>query len=422
MQRRASASGFKLALPWACLILSAASLWAQIPKSDSEGNVPGGNEAAGAANSRTSRTEAGSRQGTSQSSSRDAGQNDSSQESDHHQPIYLYGRVVTDGGEPPPERVLVRMDCGSGSMPQDYTDAKGRFSFVPSSNQPLATIDASISDARTFGSRGGFSPGALGSRSGSFRLSGCALHAELSGYRSDQVPLRDIRGLGGNNVGLIVLHRLDGLLGTTVSATSLTAPKAAAKSYQRGLRELRRKDPRYRRSIAHLEKAVDAYPEFAAAWSALGEAWRGVGDTASARQAFRRALESDPRFLRPYEELIEMAGRRKDWPALEALGGDYLALVPNAPKVRLMVAAAALSQGKIDRAEEMAQGIAARNGADQWPVSHSILGLVHESRGDFSNAAERYRAYLRSAPDASDAEQVRKKLYEWEALRVIEPQ
>lgn len=59
-------------------------------------------------------------------------------------PVVLVGRVLTDSGQPPPDRVLVGMDCGGGARPQGYTDAKGRFSFEPNGDRTLLASDASV--------------------------------------------------------------------------------------------------------------------------------------------------------------------------------------------------------------------------------------------------------------------------------------
>ena len=334
---------------------------------------------------------------------------------------YLYGRVVMDSGEPPPEPVLVKMGCGGGSRPFAYTDSKGNFSSGLGGDSGLVFTDASVGRVGD-GGFGRLNPAIRGSTSASASISSSCLQAELPGYRSDELQLQPVRGMGGIDVGLIVLHRLGGALGHTVSVTSLAAPKAARKSYQKGLGGLRRKAPKYKKSISHFEKAVEVYPKFAAAWSALGEARRGIEDEVGAREAFRRALEADPKYLRPYEPLIVMAVARRDWPVVESLGGEYLVFLPDSPVVRLFVASAALEQGKLDDAEKMAQTLVARKESKQWPLSYFILGLVHEKRTNFPKAAEQYGAYLNSSPNSMNAGEVQRKLHEWGALQVIEPQ
>ncbi len=65
----------------------------------------------------------------------------------------MYGREVTENGKPPPERVVVTMDCGAqvGPQPQDYTDSKGRFSFTPGINRTVISVDSACSWLRCGG-------------------------------------------------------------------------------------------------------------------------------------------------------------------------------------------------------------------------------------------------------------------------------
>ena len=75
-----------------------------------------------------------------------------------------------------------------------------------------------------------------------------------------------------NDVGTIVLHRLKGIEGHTVSVTKLAAPREVKKAHERGIRMLRKMSPNYEKSAAHFESVVEAYPMFADAWAKLGEA------------------------------------------------------------------------------------------------------------------------------------------------------
>ncbi len=342
-------------------------------------------------------------------------------------PLYLHGRVVTDDGLPPSEPVVVKRVCQGNSYPEGYTDSKGRFSFQVGGDLSMLTTDASVSGA-------GISPGsAFGGGSydqqcvrevgmGRFDLSSSTLRAELSGYRSDDVQLGMYSTMGNNDVGVIVLHRLDGLLGDVVSALTLAAPKGAQKAYQGGLREMRKKKPNYKKGIAQFEKAVKQYPKFAAAWAAMGDAKLASNDKEGAKAAYGQAVEHDPKYLKPYEPLIQMAVSQNDWEGLESLGSAYLELNPNAGNVRFYTAVAALNSGKTDKAEEMVLAMRAGDNSNQFPQSYQIMGLIHEQRAEFEKAAEQYRSFMKVSGDLSsqNAQEVKRKLHEWEMLGVIQ--
>ena len=342
-------------------------------------------------------------------------------------PLYLNGRVVTSDGLPPSEPVVVQRVCTGNTFPEGYTDSKGRFSFRVGGDSTLLTRDASVSTS-------GISQGALMSGSaytsvgirqvgmGRFDLSACVLRAELSGYRSDDLQLGMYSVMENNDVGTIVLHRIEGLLGDVVSALTLQAPKAALKAYQNGLREMRKRKPNYKKAITQYDKAVGEYAKFAAAWAAMGDAKLASDDAAGAMEAYSKAVEVDPKYLKPYEPLIRMAVDQSDWTGLEQWGGAYLELNPNAGNVRFLTAVAALNSGKPEKAEEMVLAMQARDDSKKFPQSYQIMGMIHEQRAEFEKAAGQYRSFLGATnePESQNVQGVKRKLHEWQMLGVIQ--
>ena len=326
-------------------------------------------------------------------------------------------------GEPPAERVVVKMDCGTQTrpQPQDYTDSDGFFSFSPGVNRTVIGAESSLPILVPNMWRNPSQGSERGPRGRGIGLSNCVIHVELPGYRSDRLRLRGFFGLGGFDVGVLVLHPLDGFTGSAFSPTTRAAPKAATLAFQKGLAALSRQGPKYKQANQKLEKVVGLYPQFAAAWWALGEARSGLKDEIGAGEAYMRSMAADPVYLRPYESLMALACRRKDWPAVESLGESYLALSPGSSKILYRVAVAATNQGEFDRAEKFLEAVFARGEEARWPRTHVIMGLVHESRSDFDEAGKCYRAFLRVAPDAPLAEAVKNKLAELNPVPGVRP-
>jgi len=342
-------------------------------------------------------------------------------------PLYLNGRVVTNDGLPPSEPVVVQRVCVGNTFPEGYTDSKGRFSFRVGGDATLLTRDASVSGAGI--TQGALMSGgaytAVGVRQvgrGRFDLSACTLRAELSGYRSDDLQLGMYSVMENNDVGTIVLHRIEGLLGDVVSALTLQAPKAALKAYQNGLREMRKRKPNYKKAVTQYTKAVGEYPEFAAAWAAMGDAKLAVEDAAGAKEAYSKAVDADPKYLKPYEPLIKMAVDQSDWTGLETWGSAYLDLNPNAGNVRFLTAVAALNSGKPEKAEEMVLAMQAGEDSKRYPQSYQIMGMIHEQRAEFEKAAGQYRSFIGATnePESQNVQSVKRKLHEWQMLGVIQ--
>lgn len=329
-------------------------------------------------------------------------------------PVFLSGRVVTDSGEPPPERVLVRMQCGGSARAQGYTDSKGRFSFQPNSDASLLAGDASVTS--TWNPR----PMTTGP-SGGVSLIHCSLVVHLSGYRSGRLALGRARSLARNDVGVIVLHRLEGVEGHTVSLTSLTAPREARKRYEKGIRTLRRTTPNYEKSAAYFEKALEVYPKFAEAWYGLGEARLGLKDQHRAREAFTRSIDADPKLLKPYEPLIQMAYEHGEWAVLNSLSERYLKLSPGSDYVRFLAAASAANTGDMELAESLVSRLKDEGDAKRWPLTHIVMAMVYEDRRQFEKAATEYETFLKVSSDPAVVPRIRRLLFEWESLRVIGP-
>ena len=252
-------------------------------------------------------------------------------------------------------------------------------------------------------------------------MTNCELLAELPGYQSSNLRLLDVPSFGIHPVGTIVLYGHQGVTGETVSATTLMAPPSASKAYRKGLEALHIENPNYRLSIKHLERAVAEYPDYAAAWASLAEARMASGDWASARQAFLKSIEADPRYLKPYEPFISASFDRRDWITVDSLGENYLKLHPEASHIRAMCAEAAVRLGKYERAFELTQIMADRDESRHWPISYVVAGLVHERRGEFKQAAALFREYLNHDSESETARRLLRTLYEWQRLLVIDP-
>ena len=304
------------------------------------------------------------------------------------------------------------LSCGGTAIPQGYTDRKGRFSFQPGCRPIAGMADASV--------RYGYF-GRLGSRLGVFSLRHCWLYAHVPGYRSSRVMLGSHSAGSASRLDPIILERLGKVDGHSVSATTLMAPKAAVRAYKRGRKALESIDkPDLEKAARLLEEAVKAYPQFAAAWEALGRARSALGDLDGAHEAFEESIAADFMFLPAYESIIDLAFSRKDWAELEHWSDRHLKRSPASTKSRLMSGYAAMMLANLSKAESRINLIKANSEMDAWPASYLVFGTVHEARSEFKEAAELYRRYLKFDNDSESAKKIQRTLREWTALRLIE--
>jgi hypothetical protein len=222
-------------------------------------------------------------------------------------PIFLSGKVIMEDGTPPPDSVRIEKICSGNPRPEGYTDSKGRFNIQLDSGMDVM---ADASDA-TF-ARPGTSSGAAAS-SGTFsrNLNGCDIRAVLPGFRSDSVSLGFHDSMDNPNVGSIVLHRMGNVEGTTISMTSLSAPKDAVKAYQKG-REAEKKQKTEEAEKA-FRKATDEYPKYAAAWYELGRMQLAMNQPGDAQKSFETSIAADPKLVTPYLELALISAKARDW-------------------------------------------------------------------------------------------------------------
>ncbi len=344
--------------------------------------------------------------------------------------IYLSGKVQMEDGAPPPEEVLIERVCGGRRKAEAYADTKGRFSFQLGREEAI-TADASFENstgAPTAAPRPMNTPpsGPVGSSSASQSannslsgttrdLTGCELTASLPGFRSDSVNLDGRHLMDNPDLGTLILHRMAGVEGTTISVTTLQAPKVARKAYDKARQALRKeKDAEAQKEFA---KAVEIYPKFADAWYQLGLLQAKGNDLAEARKSYSQAVQADPKFVSPYLPLALLAAREKNWQDLAATTDRLLKLDAfDFPEAYYYNAAANFNLQKFEDAEESARQAVKLDTAHRYPQVIHLLGVILYQKKDYAGAAVQFRNYQRLAPNAPDAEQVKSRLAELDRL------
>lgn len=332
-------------------------------------------------------------------------------------PVFLSGKVVMEDGTPPPEPVIIERICGGQPRPEAYTDSKGRFSFQLGQNTALIA-DASTGSTYDFPgeSRTSSASGLARNRTFSERdLIGCDLRASLPGYRSDVVSLAGRRLMDNPDVGTIVLRRLGHVEGTTISATTLAAPKDAKKAYEKGKEEARKK--KFDEALKQFQKAVQIYPQYAAAWFELGLIHQQQNRKEQAREAYARSLAADAKYTKPYLQLALLAAQERNWQEVADTTDRLLRLDAfDYPQAYFFNSVANLNLRKLDAAERSAREGLKLDAQNRIPRMKHLLGVILANKQDYHGAAEQLRAYLPHAANDQEAESIRKQLAELDRL------
>jgi tetratricopeptide (TPR) repeat protein len=347
---------------------------------------------------------------------------------DMQRPVFLSGKVMMEDGTPPPDSVVIERVCNGTPRPEAYTDSKGRFSFQLGQNTAMMQ-DASVSSAsdpsfgggntglggRPQGQFGG--PGGMGGGRGISErdLMGCELRASLAGFRSDMVNLSGRRAFDNPDVGTIILRRLGNVEGTTISATSLQAPKDAKKAYDKARSALKKN--KLDEAQKELQKAVEIYPRYATAWFELGRVHEQGNDVGQAREAYSKALEADVKFVNPYLQMALIAAKENKWQDVADTTDRVLKLNPfDFPQAFFYNSVANYNLGKLDAAEKSARDAQKLDTQHRIPKVDHLLGMILAQKRDYNGAAEQMRSYLKFSPQAQDADTVRTQLAEIEKL------
>lgn len=331
-----------------------------------------------------------------------------------NRPIFLSGRVVMDDGSKPSSNITIKRVCNGSPRTEAHTDSKGNFSFQLGAN-PMSMMDASDSSmpdiaGRGMGSNSPFAGAGMPGRGISERdLIGCQLEAYYPGYRSDSIDLSMRRPLDNPDVGIIVLHRLGNVQGTSISITTALAPKKARKAYEKGM-QLAAKG-KLDESEKHLQEAVDEYPKYALAWYHLGRMQAAAHDAAAARKSFEAAIAADNKYVSPYDGLALLAAQANNWQEAADRSKQAVYLNPvEYPSSWFYNALANYNLKHPDLAEKSAKEVVKLDGAHRLPQVETLLAQLCADRADYAGAAQHLQAYLQLQPNAPNAAELRQQL------------
>lgn len=328
--------------------------------------------------------------------------------------IFISGQVVMEDGTPPPERATIERVCGGSSRSEGYADSKGYFAIQLGSNVTGVMQDASSSSMGMggLGMTSDSSPmGSMDPNPGVSEadLMSCELRASLPGYRSTTIPLAGRRLLDPSGVGTLVLYSMGAVRGSTISATSMRAPKDAKKAYKKGHDLLGKK--KFDEAQAQLEKALAEYPKYADAWYDLGLVHESQQRVEEARKSYNQALESDSRFVLAYLPLAQYALKENDWNKALDLTDKALTLNPfEYPAIHFYNAVANFNLQKLDAAERSARKAELLDSAHNISRSYLLLSRILTAKNDYRGAAEQIRGYLKIEPDAPDQAAIKEEL------------
>ncbi len=330
--------------------------------------------------------------------------------------LFLTGSVVDSDGSPLPLGVTIVRTCGGRIKREATVDSNGYFSFQvggPYSDPgvlPEASDDtfAGLDPMGGRGSQrfGGGSGMDLASPSG---LMGCELSAQLPGYRSSSIVLDNPHMSGTMDVGTLVLHPITKVQGSTISATSLAAPKAAKKALEHANHALEKKN--LVEAEQYLKTSVEAYPNYAEAWYRLGQIYQEQKRNPDARAAYGKAIAADAKFVNPYVKLAQISFVEQNWQEVANLTDRAIEMDPlDFPEGFFFNSIAYYTLNKLDLAEKSVRKAQLLDSRHRIPQTHLVLADILQQKGDVTGAIEQLQNYLKLVPNGTRTDQIQARL------------
>ena len=312
---------------------------------------------------------------------------------DANRPIYLRGKVVLDHGGQLSEPVPIQRVCGATAHREGYTDSSGNFSILVGDN-------SNFQDA----SEGGAFTGRPTNIS-TAQLWNCEIRAMLPGYASSVISLagRDFSDM--SSIGNIVLSKIGGGEGNSISVTSLRAPDKAKNEYQKALESYDRK--KYSDVEKHLAKALDLYPQYATAWELRGREQQHQQQDAEAIKSYESAIAADDKFVGPYVKLAALKSAKGDWAEVLRLTDRAVQLDPtNYPDAWLLNGAAHYNLKQFPEAERATIKAVNLDKEHRFPRAELLMGSLFQMKGNNAAAAEHYRNFVKLEPQSPEAQKL----------------
>ena len=326
---------------------------------------------------------------------------------DIDRPVFVSGKVVLPDGSPVSESVAIESNCGNRKRVETYTDSHGSFSFeLKKKSNTMAVQSADMSSVGD----DSFSRG-----SGSFQYQNCELEAVLSGFTSEVVQLAASMSssmLESTDVGRIVVHPMGPAGASVLSATSLAAPNSAKKAWDKS-REQEKKN-KMPEALQSLQKAVEIYPQYAAAWTELGRLQHMNHDDVSAQHSFEQALVADPKYAKPYLGLAQLAVESSHWQNAVDLTSKLVAMNSTYPAAWFLRGVGQYNLQDFDAAETSARSGLKVDPDHHVPRLEHLLGIILSGKADYVQAAEHMRAFLKYASQPVEITEGQKQLAEIE--------
>jgi Tfp pilus assembly protein PilF len=313
------------------------------------------------------------------------------------QVTYVGGKVVSDdGAEIEDAEITVR--CEGEPVQVTHPDADGTFHFALGGKTWGGITDTSMSNSPTMATNTG---------NASFA---CEIRVSGAGFVSQALEMQQGSSSGfTTDFGTIVLHRVDRIQQSLISAKTASAPPKARSAYVDGLKAARQ--GKWTKAAKEFSKATQIDGDFAAAWADLGWTQMFLGDDANAEVSWQNAIRADSKITGAYEGLSEVATRKQRWSEVIRWTEKALLLDPlHSTRMWFLRSLAQYTQKDLNGALESATRGLSSDTQHNFPRLELLDAQILLDKRDLPGALGHMQNYVQINPKASDAEFIRQKI------------
>jgi Tfp pilus assembly protein PilF len=195
--------------------------------------------------------------------------------------------------------------------------------------------------------------------------------------------------------------------GPMVSATELNVPDSARKEFEKAGEALTHEN--WKKAIEHLNKAIEIYPQYAAAYNNLGVAYGRMDDTVRQSVALERAISLDDHFAAAYVNLAELSIRQQNIDKAEILLLKAIPLDPTSARSYMLLADAELLNQKYDAAISNATKVHSLP-HERMALTHFIAARAYEHENRPQDALAELQLFLKEEPKGARADHIRDEI------------
>ncbi|MEO8041079.1 MAG: tetratricopeptide repeat protein [Acidobacteriota bacterium] len=246
-------------------------------------------------------------------------------------------------------------------------------------------------------------------QTGSVRAGNFTITATVPGLPTERELLTiDRTAPSGRTFNVSMFFRVEGQKkGDFYSNSPLfkDVPKPALDKFKKGVEKLEKNDAKG--SIALLDEAIVAYPNFAVAYHQKGTAYLKENDLDKALEAFVKAISIKPDYVEAKYSVGYTQYLKKNYEVAAAVFDDVLKQQADMPEASMYLGISLYNLKNVEAAEVGLKKAVAAKGGEKLALAHLYLGQIYAQKKKNAEAVNELEKYLELLPKAPNAERIK---------------